>query len=296
MSAELLAKKRRIRGGHRVSASRMIQQVNETIATRGVDSADNKRLLQLKFNLEEKLSTLKQLDEQILEMVEEEGVADEIEQADNFKERIYAAIIDIEGCCSNGSPPSGSSTRAAASAAPAVPFSPHSTRVKLPKLAIRPFDGNITKWTTFWDSFESAIDSSPGLSDIDKFNYLRSLLEKSAAEAIAGLTLTADNYKEAVSILKKRFGNKCQIISKHMDTLLNIDAVASANNLKGLRHLNDVVETQVRGLRSLGVESSSYGGLLSSVLIRKIPPELQLVLSREVGDGNWELDHLLKRL
>ena len=60
----------------------------------------------------------------------------------------------------------------------------------------------------FWDSFESAIDRNTGLSEIDKFNYLKSLLEKSATETISGLTLTADNYKEAIYILKKRFGNK----------------------------------------------------------------------------------------
>ena len=47
----------------------------------------------------------------------------------------------------------------------------------------------ITCWTMFWDSFESAIDRNTGLSEIDKFNYLKSLLEKPAAEAISGLTL-----------------------------------------------------------------------------------------------------------
>lgn len=64
------------------------------------------------------------------------------------------------------------------------PHHTHGARVKLLKLAIQPFNGDMTNWTTFWDSFESAIDSSPGLTEIDKFNYLKSLLEKSAAEAI----------------------------------------------------------------------------------------------------------------
>lgn len=60
-----------------------------------------------------------------------------------------------------------------------------------PKLMLQPFIGDITAWTTFWDSYESAIHENNGLSDIDKFNYLRSLLERTAYEAIAGLTLTA---------------------------------------------------------------------------------------------------------
>ena len=121
-------------------------------------------------------------------------------------------------------------------------------------------------------------------------------MEKSAAEAISGLTLTAENYTEAVAILKKRFGNKQQIITKHMDTLLKLDAVPSQHNLKAIRHMYDLVETHVRGLKSLGVNSDSYGSLLLSVLIQKIPPELQLILSREIGGDNWDLDDLLKRL
>ena len=66
-----------------------------------------------------------------------------------------------------------------------------SARVKLPKLAMHSFDGDITKWPSFWDSYESAIHSNTSLSDVDKFNYLRSLLERTAKDAISGLSLTA---------------------------------------------------------------------------------------------------------
>lgn len=84
--------------------------------------------------------------------------------------------------------------------------------IKLPKLSLKKFDGELTKWTTFWDTSESAVHRNPVLSDIDKFNYLTSLLESAASEAIAGLTLTAANYDEAVATLK-RFGNKQSIIN-----------------------------------------------------------------------------------
>ena len=121
-------------------------------------------------------------------------------------------------------------------------------------------------------------------------------MEKSAAEAISVLTLTADNYKEAMLILKKRFGNKQQIITKHMDILLSLEPVTSQHNLRGLRHLYDLVESQVRGLKSLGVEPSSYGSLLSSVLLQKLPSELRLIVSREVSKSDWNLDEFLKQL
>lgn len=82
------------------------------------------------------------------------------------------------------------------------------TRSNYPKLTIRPFDGTLTPWTTFWESYKSAIHENPILTDIDKFNYLRSLLERSALDVVASPTMTAANYEEAVQVLQKRYGNK----------------------------------------------------------------------------------------
>ena len=73
------------------------------------------------------------------------------------------------------------------------------TEVRLPKLSIKKFNGNLTAWTTCWDSFESTIHLNPELTNIDKFNYLNSLLEQSVAESISGLTFTNANYEEAVA-------------------------------------------------------------------------------------------------
>ena len=72
--------------------------------------------------------------------------------------------------------------------------------------------------------------------------------------------------------------------------------MTSSLNLKGLRQLCDTIESQVRGLKSLGVSADSYGSLLSSVLLNKLPQELPLILSRGVGDNEWKLDQLMQRL
>ena len=148
------------------------------------------------------------------------------------------------------------------------------TQVKLPKLDLRKFDGDISKWPSFWDAFESSVHSNTKLAPVDKFNYLNSLLVNSASEAISGLSLTAANYDEAVTILKRRFGNKQLIINRHMETLLNISSVKSGLNIQALRQLHDLIESQVRILKSLGVSSSSYGSLLSSVVMSKLPQDL----------------------
>ena len=166
------------------------------------------------------------------------------------------------------------------------------TQVKLPKLDLRKFDGDKSKWPSLWDAFESSVHSNAKLAPIDKFNYVNYLLVKSANEAISGLSLTAENYDEAVAILKRRFGNKQLIINKHMETLLNINSVQSGLNSQALRQLHDLIESHVRSLKSLGVSSSSYGSLLSSVVVSKLPQDLRLIITREVRD-EWDLDHIL---
>jgi hypothetical protein len=280
-----LSHKKRIRGGHRGSATKMIRKAEELLAKDGLDLA---QLAKIRLSLQEKVSVLKQLDSEVVDLVGEDEVADEIEQADTYMEDVYATMAKLDQLASK----STSSTPAP----PTRSDPPRHDKVKLPKLTIQPFKGELTSWTTFWDSYKAAIDVNTSLSDIEKFNYLRSLLQGPALDAISGLTLTDANYREAVDVLKERFGNKQQIIDKHMDALLSVEVVTSDNNLKALRRLYDVVESQVRGLKSLGVASETYGTLLSSILLSKIPKEIRLIISRKVGGGDWKLDMLLEML
>ena len=100
------------------------------------------------------------------------------------------------------------------------------------------FDGDLTKLGTF----ESTIHKSPLLPSTKKFSYLKFLFtcKSSAAEAVSGLAVTAANYKDAVKILKKQYGNKQLIISRHMNVLMNLESVSSYNDTQQMRHLFDV--------------------------------------------------------
>ena len=283
--AEELTKKKRIRAGHRAAAKKTLRQVEEASAGQDVS-----KLTLLKMTLTEKLENLKILDNEIIDRTDDEAaIADEIKQADEYKEAMYAAMISIEKLINPVAPPTAARRMDEHIGGASGP----SSRARLPKLTLRSFDGDITKWPSFWDSFESAIHGNEELSDIDKFNYLKSLLEHTAKDAISGLTITTANYQEAVEILKRRFGSKQQIISKHMDILLNLDPVVSTS-VKALRHLHDHVESHVRGLKALGVNSETYGSLLLPVLLSKLPADIRLIASREISEDEWSLDALLK--
>ncbi|XP_044165250.1 uncharacterized protein LOC122949186 [Acropora millepora] len=369
-----LVRKRKVRAGHRMSTRKIISSVEEILETFEKQDQPSAivttKLRQQKLLLQEKLDTIRNLDEDILAVVSEGQIDEEICEADEFMEFTQLAIMRIDAALtpsqlnpssklaispllaetskgkskSPGNISTASEIHPSPSKSPGddatmtlethltpptsfenvsmasevhltsstlhgnvlanseTPLNPSTsgifntynsgTQVKLPKLDLRKFDGDISKWPSFWDAFESAVHSNTKLAPIDKFNYLNSLLVKSAYEAISGLSLTAANYDEAVAILKRRFGNKQLIINKHMETLLNINSVKSGLNIQALRQLHDLIESHVRSLKSLGVSSSSYGSLLSSVVMSKLPQDLRLIVTREVRD-EWDLDHIL---
>ena len=252
----MLARKKRIQAGNQGSAARMMGRVDDLLTAETADPANRLQLAQLKLTLVEKRETLKQLDAEILEHLE-----DEIQRADDFKSNLYSARVKLDSVSSATSVPP-------TTIAPSTPVTP-ADRIKLPKLSIESIDGEVTKWIPLWDSYDSAIHKNSSLNDVDKFHYLRSLLKGVALEAVAGLMMTSANYREAISILRKRFRNKQQIISRHMEIHINVDLVSSNNNVKALRHLHDVVESNVRSLKALDISADSYGSLLSSVLMNK---------------------------
>ena len=116
------------------------------------------------------------------------------------------------------------------------PQVPNFSKVKLPKMRLIYLNGDPTKWITFWDSFSSIIHESMSFSSIDKFKYLQQSLVGAAAEAIAGLTITNDNYTEAIELLEKRFGDKQIILSKHIEHLMEIPKVTLNEDLKEITY------------------------------------------------------------
>ena len=289
--AELSRKK--IRAGHRASATRLLNQIDAALGE-GPPNPDDLTLL--KMSLKEKLDTLKSLDSEILGLIPEEQLGKEIEQADEYKESVYRALTRLDRAQALISATSSAPTASVSGIPTSLPTPTHTERAtcRLPKLTLPRFNGDVMKWTTFWDSYSSAVHNNDQLSDVDKFNYLRSLLERTAYEAIAGLTLSAANYAEAVDVLKKRFGDQQLIISRHMETLLNTDVVTSDHNVRGLRRLYDNVESHMRCLKALGVNPDAYGTMLSSVLLNKLPPELRLIISRQASGPSLSIDTLMK--
>ena len=117
------------------------------------------------------------------------------------------------------------------------------------------------------------------------------MLVGTAAETISGLPLSGSNYNYAVDLLRKRFGSKQVIISKHIEMLMQLPKLNNSRDLKQLRQLLDKTEAATRRLQGIGVSSQTYGTFLTPVIMAKIPQDLSRGMSDE-----WHLDTVMKPL
>ena len=127
--------------------------------------------------------------------------------------------------------------------APAASSTPivDSKGVKLPKLEVPMFDGNIVNWRTFWEQFDVSVHRSTTLSDAEKLVYLRSSLKSSSAKGvIEGLSHSGDFYAEAVKSLKDRYDRPRQVHQTHVQMILNAPTIKDGSG-RELRRLHDVV-------------------------------------------------------
>ena len=158
------------------------------------------------------------------------------------------------------------------------------------------FDGDIINFQGFWDQFQSAIHSNNAISDIDKFSYLKSFLCDSAKGCISGLSLSSANYYEALELLKQRYGNPQMLINAYMKRFVQLPMIKNNNDIIGLRQLYDQVESSVRNLKSLAVDTSGYGSLLVPLLIEKLPFSLRQCIAWKFENDIWNLTEMLKIL
>ena len=230
---EGLKKKLHVRNGHRGHISRLITEFSRT------DEQDLLNLKRLEKSLEEKMKILKNLDDEILELISEdeaETLTNEIDKSCQISDEINDILVKIESIFSKSNIEI-SSVHTNSTTSSSVSFNPNDSHAKLPKLTLDKFNGELLPWQSFWDQYSVAIHTNGSLSDIEKFNYLRSYLTETTGECIKGLSLTSANYQKAVEILNERYGNKQILISSYMDVIVKLP---KADNMKDIDKLRKI--------------------------------------------------------
>ena len=288
--AEALLNNRR---GHRRFVTKLIKKA--TSLTENFDKHNRFKLMSTKTSLSEKLQILESLDEQILSILKEEDkIAREIDKASDIKFSINDCIFAIDSVLNKKDTTEISTSP---NLDPSTSNVNLSSNGKLPSLGIKTFYGNPLELSSFWDSFREAIHENNYLKNITKFNYLISYPKWPAKAAISGILITESNSLEAVELLQKRFGNKQILITPNIDQLLSISPANNINEIQKIRQVLDKVESTVRNLKYLDIDTTQYGPVLIPIVMNKLPETIRPDITRSMFESQeWDVDALLEVL
>ena len=126
------------------------------------------------------------------------------------------------------------------------------------------------KFQNFGGQFEAAVHDNDNVSAVQKFTFLRSVLEGFAYHTIEGFEVTSANYQHAVDALKHRFGRKRIIISSLVKSIVQLEPRPN----KGVESLRDLRDTRIRTLEALGEKPMTHSRIILPTLATTLPLEL----------------------
>lgn len=149
--------------------------------------------------------------------------------ADSVEDKYFSCLAKLKRKILELSP----KTQSQQVQAPVI-FQPKPPNVNLPQLNIPEFNGDITKWNSFYQLFETLILDNVTLTDIQRLIYLRSYLKGEPLQLVETLQLTNDNLAVAIDTLKQRYDNQLSIIFAHIKNLVEIPTLTrvTAHNLR----------------------------------------------------------------
>ncbi|XP_076765155.1 uncharacterized protein LOC143432262 [Xylocopa sonorina] len=141
------------------------------------------------------------------------------------------------------------------------------TKRSLPRINLPCFRGSYESWLGFHDLFKSLVDDDNNIPDIEKLYHLKGCLKDEAAEVIASIEMSSENYRVAWGLLKERYDNRKVIRQTHVKALLNLKHLSKENSV---RSLIDQVQKHVRALEALNEPVDHWDTLLIEIIKQKL--------------------------
>ncbi|XP_070528294.1 uncharacterized protein [Cardiocondyla obscurior] len=103
----------------------------------------------------------------------------------------------------------------------ATTMSANSHWVKLSKASLPVFDRKFENWLSFKNGCNNMIGLQTDLTDIDKLEYLKSLLKNDAANKVKIFSVNGVNYTKTWELLERCYEVKRILIARHLSLILN---------------------------------------------------------------------------
>jgi hypothetical protein len=155
---------------------------------------------------------------------------------------------------------------------PSHPQNPVQIAAKLPDCTLREFHGDEESFPSFIDNFTALVHNNPYLPDVEKFSYLRGVVK---VDVINHYPLTGEHYKLALEKLKRVYGDKTLIATKHLNALLDMNKRKKPENNKELEEFYHFLETKITCLEALNRPVSQDNEMLITLIYRQLPKKLK---------------------
>jgi hypothetical protein len=168
-------------------------------------------------------------------------------------------------------------------------------KIKLPTTEIPKFEGQITEFKHFYDTFSGLIINNQALDDVQKFHCLLSSLTNEAHQLIQNLPVTQQNFHVARSLLCDRYNNECLIAAVHVKSLLSL-LVINKESATDLRALINQFQSNLNAVKALDLSIPLHEVFLSQILIENVDEVTRKWEMKAVSQGVTELEAIIKLL
>ena len=184
---EAFKKKRRFL---RKSITDTLKSIDEALSI-----PDNHARIQvLKDNIANKWNDLQEVQASMCTLLEEKEIDEECESHNEYELRVIEYMAKMMHYLESkhvGKESAGGNSTAAQAPLSLCP----KVQVKLPKIDLPTFDGDVLCWQSYYQSIKVSVVDDPSLADVQKLEYLMRSLKGSAVQAVKGFAVIQENYQ-----------------------------------------------------------------------------------------------------
>nr|XP_031839043.1 uncharacterized protein LOC116429801 [Nomia melanderi] len=156
----------------------------------------------------------------------------------------------------------------------------------LPKVELKPFDGNLIEWRSYHDTFKSLVHDNEELIPVQKFHLLKNSLIGGAATVISTLNASETNYKVAWDLLCQRCNKPRKTVNAHLKLFFELPEVSRDTPTK-LQQLAEQAQMHVNALKSLGQPIEQWNAILVYSLGNKLDKNTRRAWERTLDDDKF---------
>ncbi|XP_076301924.1 uncharacterized protein LOC143220066 [Lasioglossum baleicum] len=148
-------------------------------------------------------------------------------------------------------------------------------RQSMPKIALVPFDGNFTQWTSFRDLFRSLVINNPIFTDVERLHYLKTNVTGEPAELLNHIPVTDEDFSRAWKLLEKEYDSLAILVNAQLGVLLSLPSMKTESAAE-LKTLLNGTRNAVEALAALKRPVEYWSDWLNFITVQRLDGETRL--------------------